>query len=73
MRSLADVLWGLWGFIGIALLFGSLDVLQGLDLRAGLDALRHWPLFYGVLANGLLVTATIRVASALAALFPKVV
>ena len=71
LRSLADVLWGLWGFIGITLLFGSLDVLEGLDLRAIIITLRRWPLLYGLLANGLLVTATIRTASALATLFPR--
>jgi hypothetical protein len=71
LRSLADALWGLWGFIGIALLFGSLDVLQGFDLRAIIVTLRRWPLLYGLLANGLLVTATIRTASALATLFPQ--
>jgi len=71
LRSIADALWGMWSFIGIALLFGSLDVLAGLDLRAAIVALRQWPLPYGLLANGLLVTATIRIASALAALFPS--
>ncbi len=71
LKNLADALWGLWSFVCIALLFGSLDVLEGLDLRTIVIALRRWPLLYGLLANGLLVTATVRTASALTVLFPS--
>jgi hypothetical protein len=59
-------------FVCIVLLFGSLDVLESLDLRTVVIviALGPWPLLYGLLANGLLVTAKIRTASAMNARFP---
>jgi hypothetical protein len=71
LMNVADILWNVWGFVGISLLFSSADTFAGLDLKNAIKMLEQFPLIYSLVATGLLSTACARIAVALNALFPR--
>jgi hypothetical protein len=71
LMNVADILWNVWGFVGISLLFSSANTFSGLDLKNAIQMLERFPLLYSLVGTGLLSTASARIAVALNALFPR--